>query len=78
MKHKLLIEDIEKLSDDIWQDPDLLDDVKQVNTTIKMWVEELTKLYNLLDGLDEPLPFDTYILGDIINLLAVVEAVEEK
>ena len=76
MKHKLLIEDLDKLSEDIWQYPDLLPTVEKFNYTLSVWVKELNKLYNQLEGLEEPLDFDTYLLGDVINLLGVIKAVD--
>ena len=78
MKHKLLIKDLEKLSNDIWQDEGLLPTMEKVNEVLGVWVKELITLYNALDESEVQLPFDTYLLGDVINFLGVIEAVEEK
>lgn len=91
MKYNLIVKDLKKLSNDIYQDENCIDDEKMANEIVNNMVANLVQIYKLIDKLDD-LDFlekmnntklyeirneiDLYQLGDIMNLLNVINIKE--
>ena len=91
MKYELIVKDLKKLSNDIYQDENCIDDEKMANEIIKVMIDNLMQIYKLVDKLDE-LDFlekmnntklyeirdeiDLYQLGDTMNLLSKINIKE--
>lgn len=91
MKYNLIVKDLKKLSNDIYQDENCIDDEKMANEILECMIKQLGIIVEFMEWIDfndfiEDLndnhlsnlwnEIDVYQLGDIMNLLNVVNIKE--
>lgn len=93
MKYNLIVKDLKKLSNDIYQNEDCIDDEKMANEILESMIEQLGNVVKFMECIDcndfiEDIndnhlsnlrdEIDLYQLGDIMNLLDVINIKESE
>lgn len=93
MKYELIVKDLKKLSDDIYQNEDCIDNEKMANEILESMIEQLGNVVKFMEWIDsndfiEDIndnhlsnlrdEIDLYQLGDIMNLLDVINIKESE
>lgn len=93
MKYNLIVKDLKKLSNDIYQNEDCIDNEKMANEILESMIEQLGNVVKFMEWIDcndfiEDIndnhlsnlrdEIDLYQLGDIMNLLDVINIKESE
>lgn len=84
VKNILEVKSLEQLSYSIYQDEYLMDNNKQANKCLKSLIENLERVYEYFDNMEEldmdwvNDNIDLYQIGDIINFLETIEIKEKR
>ena len=84
VKNTLEVKSLEQLSYSIYQDEYCMDNDKQANKCLKSLIENLEKVYEYFDNMEElgmdwvNENIDLYQIGDIINFLETIEIKEKR
>lgn len=93
MKYDLIVKDLKKLSNDIYQNEDCIDDEKMANEILECMIKQLGNVVEFMEWIDfngfiDDIndnhlsnvwdEIDLYQLGDIMNLLNVINVKESE